>query len=79
MLVADEHASPVCTAVRARPGMDVEDYLGWLRREHQLRLGGGMGALQGRIFRVGHMGRAADPAITDAYLKATAEYIELTS
>ena len=79
MLVADEHASPVCTAVWARPAMDVEDYLGWLRREHSLRLGGGIGALQGRIFRVGHMGRAADPAIADAYLKATAEYIELTS
>jgi hypothetical protein len=33
----------------------------------------------GPVFRVGHMSRAADPAITDAYLKATAEYIELTS
>ena len=79
VVVADDQASPVCTAVLGRPGMDVDDYLGWLRREHGLRLGGGIGRLQGRIFRVGHMGRAADPAIADAYLKATAEYIELTA
>jgi alanine-glyoxylate transaminase/serine-glyoxylate transaminase/serine-pyruvate transaminase len=79
MLVADEHASPVCTAAWGRPGMDVDDYLRWLRREHGLRLGGGIGELQGRIFRVGHMGRASDPAVADAYLQATAEYIELTA
>ncbi len=79
MVVSDEHASPVCTAVWGRPGMDVDDYLQWLRREHGLRLGGGIGGLQGRIFRVGHMGRAADPAVADAYLKATAEYLELTA
>jgi alanine-glyoxylate transaminase / serine-glyoxylate transaminase / serine-pyruvate transaminase len=79
MLVADQHASPVCTAVWGRPGMDVDDYLQWLRLEHGLRLGGGIGRLQGRLFRVGHMGRAADPAVADAYLKATAEYLELTA
>jgi aspartate aminotransferase-like enzyme len=59
--------------------MDVDDYLQWLRREHGLRLGGGIGRLQGRVFRVGHMGRAADPAVAHAYLKATAEYLELTA
>ena len=79
MLVPDEYASPVCTAVRARPGMDVEDYLHWLRHEHGLRLGGGIGKLTGQIFRVGHMGRAAEPDVVDAYLKATAEYLELTA
>lgn len=77
MLVADVDASPVCTAVWARPGMDVDDYMQWLRHEHGLRLGGGIGSLAGRIFRVGHMGLAADPQVVDAYLKATAEYLEL--
>jgi aspartate aminotransferase-like enzyme len=79
MLVADQDASPVCTAAWGLPGMDIEDYLNWLRREHGLRLGGGIGELQGRIFRVGHMGRAAEPVVVDAYLEATAEYLELTA
>jgi aspartate aminotransferase-like enzyme len=57
--------------------MDVDDYLQWMRREHGLRLGGGIGSLTGQIFRVGHMGRAAEPEIVDGYLKATAEYLEL--
>ena len=77
MLVPDGDTSPVCTAVWGRPGMDVDDYLQWLRREHGLRLGGGIGSLAGKIFRVGHMGRAAEPEVVDAYLKATAEYLEL--
>lgn len=79
MLVDDEIASPVCTAVWARPGMDVDDYMQWLRHEHGLRLGGGIGSLAGKIFRVGHMGLAADPEVVDGYLNATAEYLELTA
>ena len=55
--------------------MDVEDYMGWLDREHGLRLGGGLGEMAGRSFRVGHMGRAAEPDVVDAYLRATAEYL----
>ena len=75
MIIRDGHASPVTTAVWALAGMDVDDYMGWLRREHGLRLGGGLGDLAGRSFRVGHMGRAADPEVIDAYLRATAEYV----
>lgn len=77
MLVADAVASPTVTAVRALDGMDVRDYLDWLLREHRLRVGGGLGEYAGRIFRVGHMGRAAEPAATDRFLAATAEYVEL--
>lgn len=75
MLVDDRSASPVTTAVRALPGMDVGHYLGWLRHRRGLRVGGGLGPLAGRIFRVGHMGRAAEPAVVEAYLAATAEYL----
>ena len=64
------------TAVCALEGMDVRDYLDWLLREHRLRVGGGLGEFAGRIFRVGHMGRAAEPAASDRFLAATAEYVE---
>jgi alanine-glyoxylate transaminase / serine-glyoxylate transaminase / serine-pyruvate transaminase len=77
MLVPDELASPVTTGVWALPGMDVRDYLAWLRDERGLRVGGGLGDLARRAFRVGHMGRAADPDVIDAYLRATAEYLAL--
>jgi alanine-glyoxylate transaminase/serine-glyoxylate transaminase/serine-pyruvate transaminase len=76
MLVADGVASPAVTAVRALAGMDVHDYLEWLLREHRIRIGGGLGEHAGRIFRVGHMGRAAEPAASDRFLAATADYVE---
>jgi alanine-glyoxylate transaminase/serine-glyoxylate transaminase/serine-pyruvate transaminase len=77
MVIPDGIASPVTTAVWALPGMDVRDYLEWLRTERAMRLGGGLGDLADRAFRVGHMGRAADPDVVDAYLRATAEYLAL--
>jgi alanine-glyoxylate transaminase/serine-glyoxylate transaminase/serine-pyruvate transaminase len=77
-LVRDEVASPVTTAVLTRPGMDVSHYIEWLRERHRLRIAGGIGELAGKIFRVGHMGRAAAPEVVEAYLAATAEYLEET-
>jgi alanine-glyoxylate transaminase/serine-glyoxylate transaminase/serine-pyruvate transaminase len=77
MVIPDAYASPVTTAVWATRGMDVADYLDWLARERGLRVGGGLGPLSGRSFRVGHMGRAAEPGVVDLYLRATAEYLAL--
>ncbi len=57
--------------------MDVPDYMGWLLRNHRIRIGGGLGQLSGRIFRIGHMGRAAEPEAVDRYLRATADYVDL--
>jgi alanine-glyoxylate transaminase / serine-glyoxylate transaminase / serine-pyruvate transaminase len=69
-------ASPVTTAAYVLPGMDLTDYMSWLLREHHIRIGGGLGPLSGKIFRVGHMGRAAEPEAIDRYLRLTAEYVE---
>lgn len=69
-------ASPVTTAAYGAPGMDISDYMSWLLREHNIRIGGGLGPLAGKIFRVGHMGRAAEPEAIDRYLALTAEYLE---
>ena len=76
MVIPEANASPVTTAVWALPDMDVADYMDWLRRERGMRLGGGLGALAGRSFRVGHMGRAAEPEAIDRYLRLTAAYVE---
>lgn len=78
LLASDEYAAPVVTAAWVPQGMDVEDYQTWLATEHGMRIGGGLGDLEGRIFRVGHMGRAADPDVVDRYLRATGEYLERT-
>jgi alanine-glyoxylate transaminase/serine-glyoxylate transaminase/serine-pyruvate transaminase len=75
MLVADEWASPVTTAVWALPGMDVGAYQEWLRDERRLVVGGGLAELASRLFRVGHMGAAAKPAVVDTFLGATADYL----
>jgi alanine-glyoxylate transaminase / serine-glyoxylate transaminase / serine-pyruvate transaminase len=56
--------------------MDVADYMDWLLREHHIRIGGGLGDLSGKIFRIGHMGRAAEPEAIDRYLRVTADYLE---
>ena len=76
MLAPIATASPVTTAAYGLPGMDVHDYMSWLLREHHMRIGGGLGPMSGKIFRVGHMGRAAEPAAVDRYLRLTATYVE---
>jgi alanine-glyoxylate transaminase/serine-glyoxylate transaminase/serine-pyruvate transaminase len=76
MLVPIATASPVTTAAYGLAGMDVSDYIEWLLHNHRIRIGGGLGELRGRIFRVGHMGRAAEPAAIDRFLRATADYVD---
>jgi alanine-glyoxylate transaminase/serine-glyoxylate transaminase/serine-pyruvate transaminase len=76
LLVPDEHAAPMTTAAVAPAWMDVAHYIAWLRKEHALRIAGAMGALEGKVFRVGHMARAAAPEVVDAYLEATISYVD---
>jgi alanine-glyoxylate transaminase / serine-glyoxylate transaminase / serine-pyruvate transaminase len=76
MLVPDAVASPVTTAVLALPGMDLDGYMRWLLEEHDIRIGGGLGQYAGKIFRIGHMGRAKDPEVIDRYLALTATYLD---
>jgi alanine-glyoxylate transaminase/serine-glyoxylate transaminase/serine-pyruvate transaminase len=59
MFVPDEYASPIVTAVKARPEFEVAELSRWLERERGLAIGGGLGELTGKIFRVGHLGKAA--------------------
>ena len=56
LLTSDEFASPTITAIRTPEGLDLATYLGHLKKEYRLDFAGGLGPLQGEIFRFGHMG-----------------------
>ncbi len=70
-----EYAAPLVTALRGQPGVDLDDMLKYLREQHNMMLGGGIADLHGKIFRVGHMGKAKAPQVVDALLAATAQYL----
>ena len=56
-LFADEsNASNTVTAVAASNGLDVKKLVQILREEHKIVLSGGQQSLDGKIFRIGHLG-----------------------
>ena len=56
LFVAENYASNTVTAVAASDGLDTKKLLRILREEHQVVLGGGQQRLDGKIFRIGHLG-----------------------
>ncbi|PAV28393.1 aminotransferase [Virgibacillus profundi] len=56
LLTSDEYASPTITAIRTPEGLNLAAYLGHLKKKYHLDFAGGLGPLQGKIFRFGHMG-----------------------
>ncbi len=50
------YASNTVTAVAASDGLDIKKMLRILRQEHQVVLAGGQQRLDGKIFRIGHLG-----------------------
>lgn len=64
LLVADEFAAPTATAVKPRPEFTAAELIQWLEAERKVCITGGIGELAGKIFRVGHLGKAT----TDEYL-----------
>ncbi|MFC1948890.1 pyridoxal-phosphate-dependent aminotransferase family protein [Chloroflexota bacterium] len=56
-IFADEkYASNTVTAVSASNGLDTKKLLRVLREKHEIVLGGGQQKLDGKIFRIGHLG-----------------------
>jgi len=52
----DEDRSAVVTAIRAPDGIDSRDIVKALRDRFDITVAGGQGELQGKIFRLGHIG-----------------------
>jgi alanine-glyoxylate transaminase/serine-glyoxylate transaminase/serine-pyruvate transaminase len=60
-LVPAAHATPMLTTVRHRDGVDDKAFRACLRQRHGIEVGGGLGPLAGKVFRVGLMGHGARP------------------
>jgi len=52
----ESHASNTVTAVAASDGLDTKKMIKMMREEHQVVLAGGQQKLDGKIFRIGHLG-----------------------
>jgi aspartate aminotransferase-like enzyme len=65
-LFADErYASDTVTAITVEQGLDVKGLLRILREEYGVVLAGGQATLQGRIFRIGHLGLVTEEDIAE--------------
>jgi aspartate aminotransferase-like enzyme len=77
MFVPDEYASPIVTAVRVRPEFEVAELSQWLDQERQIAIGGAFGPLAGKIFRVGHLGKAAGQDYLEDFLSSMEEFLRM--
>ena len=75
MLVEGRYACPVVSAVRACPKFDVAELSRFLEHERGIMIAGGIGPLKGKIFRVGHMGKASTQEYVDEFLAAVRDFL----
>ncbi len=61
----EKYASNTVTAVSVRDGMNVKEMLKILREQYQIVLAGGQQSLQGKIFRIGHLGLVTEEDIKE--------------
>jgi alanine-glyoxylate transaminase/serine-glyoxylate transaminase/serine-pyruvate transaminase len=77
MFASEAYTSPLLTAVCGLRGMDVEDLRRYLVEEWQIMVSGGLEELRGKIFRVGHIGKAASDEYSERLLLGIEEYLRL--
>ncbi len=77
MFVEGQYACPVVSAVRARSEFSVSELTAYLRDERDIMIAGGLGPLEGQIFRVGHMGKATTQEYIDAFLRAMEDFLRM--
>jgi alanine-glyoxylate transaminase / serine-glyoxylate transaminase / serine-pyruvate transaminase len=77
MFVPVEYAAPIATGVKARREFEIAEMTKWLMDERQMAIGGGLGELTGKIFRVGHLGKAAEREYLLEFLFAMEEFLRL--
>ena len=63
LFAEENHASNTVTAVAASDGLDTKKMLKILREEHKIVLAGGQQRLDGKIFRIGHLGWVSEKDI----------------
>jgi alanine-glyoxylate transaminase/serine-glyoxylate transaminase/serine-pyruvate transaminase len=77
MFTPEADTSPLMTAVSGLPGMDIADLRQYLVDEWQIMVAGGLEELRDKIFRVGHIGRAASPEYSERFLRGIEAYLHL--
>lgn len=76
MFVEGTHAAPLLTAAKGRPDASIAEMARFLRDECGIMIGGGIDELAGKIFRVGHMGKAISPEYTEAFLAGVRGFLQ---
>lgn len=72
LLVSEPHRLPMLTSVCVPDGVDEARVRATLRRDHGIEIGGGLGPLKGKTWRIGLMGEGARLASVQAVLQALA-------
>ena len=75
MFVEDDCASPIVTGVCRRPEFEVAEMSKWLVEQRGIAIGGGLGELSGKIFRVGHLGKASTREYLVDFLYSMEEFL----
>ena len=75
MFVKDEYASPIVTGVCRRPEFELDEMSRWLVEKREIAVGGGLGELSDKMFRVGHLGKAATREYLIDFLFAMEEFL----
>ena len=75
MLVNGDWASPIATAVKARPELPVDELVEYLAEQHGILVSGGLGPYEGKAFRIGHMGKASLPSYITEFLLAVEAFL----
>ena len=79
MFVDDTHASPIVTGVSKRAEFELAEMSKWLVEQRGIAVGGGLGELSGKIFRVGHLGKANTREYLVDFLFAMEEFLRQKS
>jgi alanine-glyoxylate transaminase/serine-glyoxylate transaminase/serine-pyruvate transaminase len=77
MLTEEAYTSPLITAMYGLPGMDIADFRSYLMEERGIMISGGLDELRGKIFRIGHIGRAVSEEYTSLLLDGVEAYLRL--
>jgi alanine-glyoxylate transaminase/serine-glyoxylate transaminase/serine-pyruvate transaminase len=75
MFVKDEFASPIVTGVCRRTEFELDEMSQWLVDQHEMAIGGGLGELSDKMFRVGHLGKAATREYLIDFLFAMEQFL----
>ena len=76
MYVGGEYRLPMLNAVTVPEGKDEAEIRKKLRFDHNIEIGGGLGPLAGKIWRIGIMGHTAQPKNVERFLKALKSVLE---